>query len=707
MHAASAPAVHIPDKKSDMPLPPSASICQALLYPKSIALVGASDDVNKTGGRPLQFMRRSGFAGTIYPINPHRTQVQGEQAWPSLAALPEVPEHVFVLSPTDSVVPTVQECADLGVKLVTILASGFSESGAEGVAREDALRAIAAKSGMRILGPSSLGVVNPGNGLMLTANAAFAEPDMPRGNVFVASHSGSMIGALVSRGKARGVGFAGLVSVGSEVDLSVGEICAATLDDPAIQGYVLFLESLRHGDAIQAFAREAARRGKPVVAYKLGRSSAAAEMAATHTGALAGEDDIADAFLKDLGVVRVEMLETLFEVFPLARKIPLAQTTGKRVGVVTTTGGGAAMVVDQLGIRDVTVQPVSAQTLAKLQAANIPGSAGRVLDLTLAGTKYEVMKKALDILLEAPEFDMVVAVVGSSARFNPDLAVKPIIDSAHHAKPLLAMLVPDAPQALAQLTQAQIPCFRSPEACADAIAAVFARRIPGTPATVRAGAGQGQALNEAQAYELLDALQVPHAPAATFGIAAPPAALPFDYPVVAKVCSAQIPHKTEVGGVVLGIENAQQLADAFATLRGNLAERAPGIACEQVLVQPMRRGLTEVLVGYRVDADAGPIIMLAAGGIWAEVMRDRSIRLAPVSLQTAREMIGEVRMLQTVSGLRGKARGDLEALAQAIANLSQLALRPELQVSEAEVNPLMVMPQGQGVMAVDALIMKH
>ncbi len=700
-------AVHLPYKQADMSLSSSASICQALLYPKSIALVGVSDDVNKTGGRPLQFLRRSGFAGTIYPINPNRTQVQGEKAWPSLAALPEVPEHVFVLSPTDSVVPTVQECADLGVKLVTILASGFSESGAEGVAREDALRDIARKSGIRILGPSSLGVVNPGNGLMLTANAAFAEPDMPRGNVFVASHSGSMIGALVSRGKARGVGFAGLVSVGSEVDLSVGEICAATLDDPAIQGYVLFLESLRHGDAIQAFARAAAQRGKPVVAYKLGRSSAAAEMATTHTGALAGEDDIADAFLKDLGVVRVEMLETLFEVFPLARKIPLAQKTGKRVGVVTTTGGGAAMVVDQLGIRDVTVQPVSAETLAKLQAANIPGSAGRVLDLTLAGTKYEVMKKALDILLEAPEFDMVVAVVGSSARFNPDLAVKPIIDSAHHTKPLLAMLVPDAPQALAQLTQAQIPCFRSPEACADAIASVFARRIPGTPATVRASAGPGQGLNEAQAYELLDTLQVPHAPAATFDIGSPPAALPFDYPVVAKVCSAMIAHKTEVGGVVLGIHNAQQLAEAFATLRGNLAERAPGIACDQVLVQPMRKGLTEVLVGYRVDADAGPIIMLAAGGIWAEVMRDRSIRLAPVSVATAREMIGEVKMLQTVSGLRGKARGDLGALAQAIANLSQLALRPELRVSEAEVNPLMVMAEGQGVMAVDALIMQH
>ena len=684
-------------------------VCQTLLYPRSIALVGASDDVKKTGGRPLQFLRRAGYAGQIFPINPNRSQVQGEQAWPSLAALPEVPEHVFVLSPTETVVETVRECARLGVKLVTILASGFSESGPEGVEREAQLREIAQSSGLRILGPSSLGVVNPNNGLVLTANAAFAEPDVPKGKVFVASHSGSMIGALVSRGKARGVGFAGLVSVGSEVDLSVGEICSATLDDPAIEGYVLFLESLRHGDQLEVFAREAARRGKPVIAYKLGRSSAAAEMAATHTGALAGEDDIADAFLKDLGVVRVDMLETLFEVFPLAQKVPLSPlaTAGKRVGVVTTTGGGAAMVVDQLGMRDITVQPVSESTLAKLKEAGIPGSAGRVLDLTLAGTKYEVMKKVLDILLEAPEFDMVVAVVGSSARFQPDLAVKPIMDSAGHSKPLVTMLVPDAPQALAALTQAQIPCFRTPESCADAIAAVFARRIPGVAAQRgQATAAHAKTLSEAQAYEMLDQLGVPHAQAVTYALDGQPGTLPFDYPVVAKVCSPDIPHKTEVGGVVLGIQNQEQLVKAFSTLKTNLAEKAPGKICNEVLVQPMRKGLTEVLVGYRIDPDAGPIIMLAAGGIWAEVMRDRSIRLAPVSVETAKDMIQEVKLLQTVSGLRGKAKGDLDALAQTISNLSQLAVQPEHGVLEAEVNPLMVMPQGEGVLAVDALVLQ-
>jgi acyl-CoA synthetase (NDP forming) len=686
-----------------------ADLAKALMNPSSVALVGISDDVSKTAGRPLKFLRASGFKGAVYPINPNRATVQGEKAYADLASLPEVPEHVFILTPTESVLGIVQESARLGVKVVTVLASGFSESGPEGVQREQALREISRSTGIRVLGPSSLGVVNPGNGLVLTANAAFAEPDLHTGRVFVASHSGSMIGALVSRGKARGVGFAGLVSVGSESDLSVGEICAATLDDPSIEGYLLFLESLHHGDQLRAFAVEAAKRGKPVIAYKLGRSDAAAEMAATHTGALAGEDDIADAFLKDLGVARVGILESLLEGFPLAQRLQLvdAAQAPRRVGVVTTTGGGAAMAVDQLGIRDVVVQPPSEATLARLNTAGIAAAAGRVLDLTLAGTKYEVMKKALDILLDAPEFDLVLAVVGSSARFQPQLAVRPIIDCARSAKPLAAMLVPDAPEALAQLTAAGVPCFRTPEACADTIASVFARRVPGVqPVARREGASEGRSLSEAQAYAVLDEIGVPHAPAVTTALSGKAPALPFDFPVVAKVCSEHIQHKTEVGGVMLGIQNQQELGAALATLKANLAERAPDVGCDEALIQPMRKGLTEVLIGYRIDADAGPIIMLAAGGIWAEVARDRSIRLAPVSVETAREMIGEVKALKTVSGLRGKQRGDLEALAQAVSKLSQLAVKPELRISDAEVNPLMVMPEGQGVLAVDALILR-
>jgi acetate---CoA ligase (ADP-forming) len=688
-----------------------AALAQALLHPRSVALIGISDDVSKPAARPLQFLRRAGFAGAIYPVNPRRETVQGERAYPNLAALPAVPEHAFVMTATEHVLDTLVECERVGVKVATVLASGFSEAGPEGAAREQAVREFARTSAMRVVGPASLGVVHPASGLLLTANAAFAERDLPPGKVFVASHSGSMIGALLSRGKARGVGFAGLVSVGVEVDLSLGQICSATLDDPEIDSYLLFLESLRRGADLQRFAREAARRGKPVIAYKLGRSAAAAEMATTHTGALAGEDDVADAFLRGLGIARVGVLEALLEAPALARRMSLAAgapVRAPRVGVVTTTGGGAAMVVDQLGVRGVVVEPPSDATLARLAAANLPATPGRVLDVGLAGARYETMKQVLAILLDAPEFDLVVSVVGSSARFQPELAVRPVIEAARTtAKPLAAMLVPDAPQALAELTAAGVPCFHNPEACADAIAAVLQRRAPSDvvppPAPARDGASF---IDEAEAYELLDRLGIAHAPAVKMALDADPAPLPFDFPVVAKVCSARIPHKTEVGGVVLGIRDADALRQAFGTLRRNLAQRAPGVECRDVLVQPMRGGMIEALIGYRVDAEAGPLVMLAAGGIWAEVAQDRALRLAPVSVEEAHEMISEVKAFRSLAGLRGRPRGDLNALARAVSALSQLALQPQLAVVEAEVNPLMVLPQGEGVLAVDALVLQ-
>src|SRR5437868_6236288 len=263
--------------------PHATALSQALLAPRSIALIGQSNDAAKTAGRPLNYLRRAGFGGKIYCVNARRDTVLGERAYPSVAALPEVPDHAYILVPTEAVIDAVAECGRAGVKIATILAAGFSETGAAGVAREQRLKDIAAETGIRIVGPSSLGVVNLRNGLLLTANAAFAEPDIPIGRIFCASHSGTMIGALMSRGKARGVGFAGLVSIGNEVDLSVGEICAATLDDDDIDSYLLFLESIRNATALRGFALDAAARGKPVICYKLGRSSAARELAVTHT----------------------------------------------------------------------------------------------------------------------------------------------------------------------------------------------------------------------------------------------------------------------------------------------------------------------------------------------------------------------------------------------------------------------------------------
>ncbi len=683
-----------------------AALGERLLRPRSVALVGVSDDPAKTAARPLAYLRQGGFAGAIYPVNPRRATVQGEKAWPSVAELPEVPDHAYIVAPTEAALEAVEQCGRAGVPVVTVLAAGFSEAGAAGEAREARLREIVAATGVRVVGPSSLGVVNVHARLLLTANAAFAEPDLPAGSTFVASHSGSMIGALVSRGKARGMGFAGLVSVGNEVDLSIGEICAATLDDPAVGGYLLFLETMRHAPRLREFALAAAARGKPVIAYKLGRSAAAAELAVSHTGALAGEDDVAAAFLRDCGIARVETIDALVEGLPLVARLPLARRGhAPRVGVVTTTGGGAAMVVDQLGVRGIAVEGPSAETLARLAQAKVEVAPGRIVDLTLAGTRYEVMKGALDVLLTAPEFDLVVAVAGSSARYQPQLAVRPVIDSAGGGKPLAAFVVPDAPQALAMLAGAGVPGFRTPESCADAIAAAFSRHSPRAVVAARteAAAGAGRLLDEMEAYALLARVDIPHAAARAFPVdAVDPHGLAF--PVAVKVLSADIPHKTDAGGVVLGVADAAGLAEAVARIRREVPARLHGARAERILVQSMARGIGEVLVGYRHDAQVGPIVMLAAGGVLTEIYRDRSLRLAPVDLETAREMIAEVKALRALAGFRGREAGDLEALAHAVVGLSQLALVGHPAVAEAEVNPLLVREAGQGVVAVDALV---
>jgi acetate---CoA ligase (ADP-forming) len=299
-------------------------------------------------------------------------------------------------------------------------------------------------------------------------------------------------------------------------------------------------------------------------------------------------------------------------------------------------------------------------------------------------------------------------VVGSSARFNPELAVRPIADCAQGARPLAAFIAPDAPEAFALLTAAGVPNFRTPESCADGVAAALRRRAPvpwSPPATPRPAPGKPRALDELAAYGLLDRLGVPRAPAVALAanLAAPPA-LPFAYPVAAKVLAADITHKTDVGGVALDIADGPALVRAVAELRENVRRRRPGAAVERVLVQPMVAGVGEVLIAYRVDPEVGPLTMLAMGGVLTEIYRDRVLRLAPVDLATAREMIAELKGLTALSGFRGRPAGDLDALARAIVALSQLDSDPTIM--EAEINPLIVRANGEGVMAVDALVLR-
>ncbi len=684
------------------------ALAQVLLSPRSIAIVGQSNDAGKTAGRPLKYLRQAGFAGKIYPVNPRRDEVLGERAWPSLAVLPEAPDHVYIVAPTEAAIEAVEECSRLGVKVATVLANGFSEAGKEGEAREARLREISARTGLRIVGPSSLGVVDLRSRLFLTANAAFAETDLPPGKIFVASHSGGMIGAIASRGLARAIHFAGFVSVGNEVDLSVGEICAATLDDETIDGYLLFLEHTRKAEHLRRFALGAAERGKPVIAYKLGRSQQARELAMSHTGALVGDDDVADAFLADCGIARVETLDALIEGLPLLKRTPppAHRKESPTVAVVTTTAGGATMVVDPLGMRGVNLQYPGAETAARLKAAGLEMTAGGLLDLTVAGTHYKAMKSALDILTAAPEYDMVVAVVGSSSRFHPELAVKPIIDSAGAEKPIAAFMVPDAPDALAQLAAAGVPSFRTPEACADAVASALKRRAPRSLPTWtrRADLRDVRTLDEAESYAVFDRLKIARAPTIVIPAAAKALPeLPFPYPVAVKVLSPDITHKARTGGVALNVANKDELRRACEAVQAARRRYDSRADIRGALAQPMIRGGLEFLIGYGIGFDVGPYVTVAAGGALTEVYRDRSVRLAPVDLTTAREMMHEVRLLKATMSSPTPSL-DLDSLARAIVALSQLALVDDPFVITAEINPLIVRAAGEGAIAVDALV---
>lgn len=688
---------------------PDPALYDALFRPRTVAIVGASGDPEKAAGRPLDYLIRSGWGGSVYPVNPTRPTVLGRKSFPGIRDVPAVPDHVYVLAASDAAVDIAAECAELGVRVVTIMADGFVATDPPGARRAAALREIAAASSTRILGPSSLGVANLKEKFLLTANAAFAEPDLPHGDIFVASQSGSVIGALLSRGKSMGIGFRALVSTGGEVDLSLGEICLATVDDPAIASYALFMENLHAADDLRRFACAAAARGKPVVAYKLGRSAAGAGLAFSHTGALAGDDAVASSLMHGLGIARVTNFDALLESQQLVRSVDLSARPNPRprVGVVSTTGGGGAMVVDCLAVRGAVPTAPSPQTVARLAERGIDAGHGVLIDLTLAGVRYDVIKAALDVVCSAPEFDAVVAVPGSSARFKPGLAVKPIAESAGSGKPLAGFIMPSAPEALQLLRRAGVAAFRTPEACAEAVVAAFNRHLPTTDAVAPPPGEVSQVLDEQQSYALLAEVGLAHA---DFGVVDTRLAvsgavrLPVPPPAVVKVLSPEAPHKSDIGGVVSGVGSDDELGTAIKQIIASAGRLAPKMSVDRVLVQETVSGAAEVLIGYRYDRDAGPIVLLAAGGVLAEVHQDRSVRTAPVDLATAHDMIEEVVSLRALSGYRGAPRGDLDALAAAVVAMSRVGLVSAGRVVEAEANPVMVLPEGSGVVAADALV---
>ncbi len=686
-----------------------ARLAEAIFRPRAIALIGATADQTKNNARAQRVLKKSGYGGRILPINPKAAEIMGDAAYPDIRAAPGPIDHAFIMVPAAAVPDAIAGCVEKGVKVATLYSAGFAELGAEGRAAQDRIVAMAREGGLRLIGPNCLGLVNVTDGVPITNNAAVEAEALKPGWLSVVSQSGSMMGALLSRAMARGFTFAKLVSVGNESDIGAGEMAELMVEDEATRCVLMFLETLRDASKLAAAARRAHALGKPVIVYKLGRSDIGRQIAVSHTGAMVGADELAATFFRENGILRVETLEGLVEL----PRLVLGRTPpkGNRVAVLTGTGGGAAMVVDGVGLRGDAVVGPTPEMRARLAAQGTVISDAPLIDLPMGGGKGQYTT-VLKELVASDHCDAVVAVLGSTARLRPTQVNENVLDVYDGSKPIAVFAAPQADEAIRICDEAGVAAFRTPETCADALHTFLNWRAPKPVEAVPVDAWRKAAdalyavgaprLDEAQACEVFAALGI-EGPGSRI-VAAPEEAAGFTGPVAVKLLSPDILHKTDAGLVRLNVTGDDAIRATVAELLAIARDNFPKAQVKGVLVAPMHRGLAEVILGYRRDPEVGPVVMLGMGGVLAELKRSYCVRLAPVSEATALEMIAELPELKLIQGFRNLPRGDAAALARAIRSISLLACLDGAPVLDAEINPLIIRAEGQGAVAVDGLI---
>ena len=688
-------------------------LTKSFLNPSSIAIIGASSNEKKTGSRIQRFLIAHGYKGKIFPVNPNRDNIFGLRCYPDLKTINEKIDHIFIALDGDKIIEAIKEAVSLNVKCATILSGGFSESGSEGSNLENKILHIAKKGNLRILGPNSIGIINISDSVVLSANAMLELPNLKKGGLSVISQSGSLIGALLAHGNTRGIGFSKLISVGNESDLSVGEIGKMLVDDDNTDTIILFLETLRNSNQVAEMARLAHKSGKAVIAYKLGKSDLGQELAKSHTGAIAGSDEAFNAFIKYNGISRVEIFETLIEVPNLFKNKAIAK--GKRIGIATTTGGGGAMVVESISSSDIEVIDPGPSMSKLMKKYNIPYNNNKLVDLTIAGAKPEVVNEVIKVFMDNKNCDLVIMVVGSSAKFRPDQAVDPLLKWANNSKPLAVYIAPDAPEALELLNKNGIASFRTPESCAEGVKAYLNNK---TPETVDSNYDdlkyvkiknilksiKNKNLTEFESLKIFKSIGINTVKSQIISKVTNTKEISHigEFPLVLKILSSQIQHKTDTGGVELNITSEEDLRIRHKKLCKVFDKLEVRNADQKFLLQKMETGITEIILGYRVDELVGPIVVVGSGGVLSEIYDDKSVRIAPVDLKEAKNMINEVKSLITITGYRGLPKADINIVAKAIVDMSQLASIKEIK--EAEINPILIKEGKEGVVAVDGLI---
>ena len=684
-----------------------------LLAPRSVAVLGASSDPTRISGRPIAYMKSQGFQGALYPINPNRTEVQGIKAYASINDLPEVPDVAIVAVASEVAAPAVIDLAKRGVKAVVMFTAGFAEMDDAGAVVQDKMVADARAYGMRILGPNCLGVFDARRSYYATFSSSFDSGWPVPGRIGIASQSGAYGTHLYTLARNRGIGASLCVMTGNEGDVTVGECIGWLAESPEVDVIAVYAEGIRESAGLIA-ALEAARAAKkPVVMQKVGRSELGTKAAKSHTASIAGDDAVTEAVMAEFGVVRARNSEEMLDIAHTAtRKIYPARNT---LGVITVSGGAGVLISDvaeSVGLA-MPEMPLEAQqrlrTLVPFCAPRNPVDATAQVsnDVTLVKTFTESMVRDGGYASVLGFFSMT-----ASSRRWPSIREQLNMVKAENPDRLYVLSVITPPEGRDQLEADGWVVHEDPTRAVVAIdamgryGAAFAAPAGAPAPSVPPVVLPATTPSEAEAKRLLAAAGIASAPEAACAHVdeAVAAAERFGYPVVMKILSPDILHKSEIGGVLLDVPDAVGVADGFRLLLDRAKAAAPAARIEGVLVAKQLKGGVECILGIHRDPVFGPVAMFGLGGIFVEVLKDVVFRRAPFGPDVAEQMIRSIKGAPLLLGARGRKPVDVKALADTLSRLSAFAVAAGPRLASIDLNPLFAMPEGEGAFAVDAVI---
>ena len=682
-----------------------------LFRPRSIAVLGASSSPTKVGGRPVAALIQNRYEGAVYPVNPRSETIQGLPAFASVKDIPGAVDLAICTVPPGAVMSVLGECAEKGVGSLVVFTSGFAEVGESGA--QEAMAGLAREAGIRLMGPNCMGMVNFGSRAVGSFHPAFADDIVP-GAIGLVSQSGAFGGLAYMLARSRGHSLSYMFTTGNEADVDIGDCTAFLADDPDTKAILLYMEGCRNGPKFLAALERARASETPVIAVKLGRTEAGAAAAASHTAALAGEDAVYDSLFRQFGVYRADSIE---EFFDIARSCVVGtRPANERVVMVTVSGGVGVLMADDANARglDVAPMPEAAQRrmleLVPFAAARNPiDVTGQVLN------DPSLLDQAIELAATNGDYGSVVSFQGSIGR-NPALmeATRGAWIERKAANPETHFAVSGfcTEDYTRDLEAAGIPVYEEATHATRAIAALagFARTFreqrarPAVPAPADLPAGP---LNELAALEIIAAAGVPTVPARLARTAreAADAAADLGFPVVLKVLSADIVHKSDIGGVRLGVSDRATAEAAFDEILTSARTAQPDAEIDGCLVAPMITGGVETILGVQRDPVFGPIVMFGLGGIFVEALKDVTFRAAPFDEAEARTMIESVAAYPLLTGLRGQPPADLDALAAALSRLSLFAAANAAAIESLDLNPFLVRPSG--ALALDAVLVTH